>query len=344
MKTVYSVDQELHDVRLEISSGDARSPYETPARARAVVDAIKTSGLGDILEPQDHTLEPLFAVHTQPYIEFLQTAWSLWVEECGPEFDAIPYCFPHRGLRQVEPRNIEGKLGYYSFDLSAAIGRGTWQAVRAAANTVLTAADMVIGGERVVFALCRPPGHHAGKDVMGGYCYINNAAVAAQSFRDRGFGRVAILDVDYHHGNGTQSIFYDRGDVLFTSIHGDPEDEYPHFSGYASETGEGQGADCNINYPLPLNSTNWAVYSGVLTKALGQIGKFGAEALIVSLGLDTFEGDPISQFKLCTRDYLQMGNMIAAANLPTLLVLEGGYDMDELGTNVVTVLEGFESR
>ncbi len=342
MKTVYSADQELHDVRLEVTSGDARPPYESPARSRAVFNSIRAAALGDVVEPDKFPLEPILAVHSQAYVEFLQRAWGLWVEECGTELDAIPYCFPHRGLRQVEPRNIEGKLGYYSFDLSAAIGEGTWRGVRASANAALTATNLVITGEQAAFALCRPPGHHAGRDIMGGYCYINNAAVAAQSLRDNGFERVAILDVDYHHGNGTQSIFYDRADVLFVSIHGDPEDEYPHFSGYACETGEGQGAGCNINYPLPLGTTDWECYSGVLEDAIGNISTFAADALVVSLGLDTFAGDPIARFKLQTKDYSQMGAAIAAAELPTVFVLEGGYAIDRLGENVLNVLRGFE--
>jgi acetoin utilization deacetylase AcuC-like enzyme len=343
MKTVYSPDQLLHDVRVEVTSGAAREPYETPARALAVQDAIISSGLGEIIQPREHTLEPLQAVHSKTYIEFLQAAWALWVEECGPDLDAIPYCFPQRGLHQVEPRNIEGKLGYYSFDLSSAIGSGTWAGVRAAVNCALTAADLVMAGEPAAFALCRPPGHHAGRDLMGGYCYINNAAVAAQSFRDQGYRRVAVLDVDYHHGNGTQDIFYSRSDVLFVSIHADPEDEYPHFSGYAAETGDGRGVGFNINYPSHLGTTDWTVYSDLLARALKNIETFAADALVVSLGLDTFNGDPISQFQLLTDDFIQMGRMIGGAKLPTVFVLEGGYAMDDLGANTVNVLRGFEA-
>ena len=342
MKTVYSPTQELHDVRLEVTTGDARQPYESPARGRTLADAVTQQTPEEIIKPCDFSLEPLLAIHTAPYIRFLQVAWDLWVEECGSGVDAIPYCFPHRGLYQVEPRNIEGKLGYYSFDLSAAIGARTWEGVRASANTALTAADLVAGGETAAFGLCRPPGHHAGKDLMGGYCYINNAAVAAQSLRDCGFSRVAILDVDYHHGNGTQSIFYRRSDVLFVSIHADPDDEYPHFSGYTSETGEDEGVNFNINYPLAVDTTDWPVYSDALASALMKIRDFKAAALVVSLGLDTFVGDPIARFKLNTGDYSQMGKAIADCGLRTVFLLEGGYALDHLGANTLHVLNGFE--
>ena len=343
MKTIYSSAQELHDVRMEVTTGAARPPYETPARSRAVVDAITNSLTGNIIEPEGFSIAHILAVHTQSYIDFLKTAWDMWVEECGSEFDAIPYCFPHRGLWHVEPRNIEGKLGYYSFDLSAAIGVGTWEGVLASANCALTAASIVTKGERAAFALCRPPGHHAGKDVMGGYCYINNAAVTAQYLRTSGYDKVAILDVDYHHGNGTQSIFYNRADVLFVSLHADPEDEYPHFSGYSPETGDQDGAGFNVNYPLAVENTDWRAYSATLASAMQNITDFGATALVVSLGLDTFEGDPIAQFKLKTADYVQMGAMLANQGLPTVFVLEGGYALTELGVNTLNVLDGFEA-
>ncbi|MCK1787164.1 histone deacetylase family protein, partial [Pseudomonas sp. TNT11] len=197
------------------------------------------------------------------------------------------------------------------------------------------------GGAHSAFALCRPPGHHAAGDLMGGYCYLNNAAIAAQAFLDQGQRKVAILDVDYHHGNGTQSIFYARNDVLFTSIHGHPEAEFPFFLGYADERGEGAGEGFNFNYPLPAGS-DWPHWSAALDEACTEIERYAADIVVVSLGVDTFKDDPISQFKLDSPDYLAMGARIARLGKPTLFVMEGGYAVAEIGINAVNVLEGFE--
>jgi acetoin utilization deacetylase AcuC-like enzyme len=188
--------------------------------------------------------------------------------------------------------------------------------------------------------LTRPPGHHAGADFFGGYCFLNNAALAAQHLRDQGFARVAVLDIDYHHGNGTQAIFYERPDVFFASIHGDPHTEYPFYLGYADECGAGTGLGANLNLPLPRGS-DFTTWSGALTQALTAVTRFGAEALVVSLGVDTFVGDPISGFTLRSDDYLRVGTQIARANLPTVFVFEGGYAVAEVGVNVANVLQGF---
>jgi acetoin utilization deacetylase AcuC-like enzyme len=192
-----------------------------------------------------------------------------------------------------------------------------------------------------VFALTRPPGHHAGADFFGGYCFINNAAGAAQACIDDGAGRVSVLDVDYHHGNGTQSIFYERADVLVQSIHGDPKTEYPYYLGHADETGSGGGTGFNWNYPLPAG-TDAATWFDALEAACSRIRGFRPEVLVVSLGVDTFVRDPISKFRLDTPDYLQLGARLAALRLPTLFVLEGGYAVAEIGANVAGVLRGFE--
>ena len=207
----------------------------------------------------------------------------------------------------------------------------------------LTGQRLVKAGERAVFSLCRPPGHHAMRDMGGGYCYVNNAAVAAQAFREGGAGRVAILDVDYHHGNGTQSIFYERGDVLFVSLHGDPDQEYPHYAGYADETGAGAGEGRNVNYPMPWG-TAWADYGAALDDGIGKIRDFGPDVLVVSLGVDTFKEDPISKFKLESEDYLRIGEQIAGLGLPTHFVMEGGYAVEAIGVNAINVLLGFEGK
>src|SRR5690606_11300047 len=251
------------------------------------------------------------------------------------------FTWPARTLRRMIPNDLHGQLGYYSFDGGAPITAGTWQAAYSAAQVALSAQQEIVNGARSAFALCRPPGHHAAGDVMGGYCYLNNAAIAAQAFLDQGRKKVAILDVDYHHGNGTQDIFYQRSDVLFASIHGDPAEEFPFFLGYADELGEGAGEGYNFNYPLPMGSA-WGTWSAALEQACQRIAEYGAEVLVVSLGVDTYMEDPISQFKLDSPDYLAMGRRIAALGLPTLFVMEGGYAVEAIGINAVNVLEGFE--
>jgi acetoin utilization deacetylase AcuC-like enzyme len=221
------------------------------------------------------------------------------------------------------------------------ISGGTWEAACAAANVALTGAAQIEKGARAAFALCRPPGHHAARDLYGGYCFLNNAAVAAQHLRDRGAERVAILDVDFHHGNGTQDIFYERSDVLFVSLHADPSDAFPYFSGYSDETGNGAGAGFNVNLPMPAG-TEFGAWAEALRAALSRVENFRADALVVSLGVDTFAGDPISSFRLQSPDFSAYGRMIGKSGIPTLFVLEGGYAVGEIGINVVNVLMGFE--
>jgi acetoin utilization deacetylase AcuC-like enzyme len=255
--------------------------------------------------------------------------------------DALPSVWPVRSLRSdVLPANFAARMGLFSMDAGTPLTSGTWVAARAGADCALSAAKAVAGGARSSFALTRPPGHHAGADFFGGYCFVNNAALAAQHLRDQGFPRVAVLDIDYHHGNGTQAIFYDRPDVFFTSIHGDPHTEYPFYLGYADECGAAAGLGSNLNLPLPRGS-DYTTWSGALAQALAAIAGFGAQALVVSLGVDTFVGDPISGFTLRNDDYLRVGAQIASANLPTVFVFEGGYAVAEVGVNVANVLQGF---
>ncbi|MDQ1260399.1 MAG: hypothetical protein QG643_2224, partial [Pseudomonadota bacterium] len=275
------------------------------------------------------------------YLGFLQGAYARW-QALGGSGEAFPAVWPIRTLRSDRvPQNFSGQLGLYSMDNGTPLAAGSWQAAKAGADAAASAAARVAAGARAAFCCTRPPGHHAGPDFMGGYCLLNNAAVAAQWLRDQGAARVAVLDVDYHHGNGTQSIFYDRADVLFASIHGDPRTEYPFYLGHADETGEGAGAGCNLNLPLAAGSSVQAWFAA-LEQACARIADFGADALVVSLGLDTFEGDPISRFALASADFLRLGQQLAQLGLPTVFVLEGGYAAAELGTNAVNVLEGFE--
>lgn len=217
---------------------------------------------------------------------------------------------------------------------------GTWAAARAGAACALAAAAAVLQGDRSAFALTRPPGHHAGPDYFGGYCFLNNAAIAAQALRDGGHARVAVLDVDYHHGNGTQTIFYERDDVFTVSIHGDPATEYPFFLGHADERGAGAGEGFNLNIPLP-RGTGFARWRAALMDALAAVQRYAPTALVVPMGLDTFEGDPISGFTLQSDDYCAVGEVLAGADLPTVFTFEGGYAVDAVGTNAVNLLQGF---
>jgi acetoin utilization deacetylase AcuC-like enzyme len=342
MITVYSPEHRLRNPRTELHRGELVKPFECPERAQIVIDRVHSQNLGGIIAPQSFGRTPLTRVHDAGYIEFLAGAWAEW-SATGAQGEAIPNCWPARRMTQRVPATIAGKLGYYAMAGETSISDGTWQAACTAADVALTGAEQLRAGARGTFALCRPPGHHAARDLYGGYCFLNNAAIAAQYLRDHGAARVAILDVDYHHGNGTQDIFYERADVLFVSLHGDPATEFPYFSGYADETGAGDGADFNLNFPLPAG-TSFRAWGDALGQALRRIGEFRADALIVSLGVDTFVGDPISSFKLDSPDFTAYGGLIGARGLPTLFVLEGGYAVAEIGINVVNVLCGFEGR
>lgn len=345
MKVIYSEKQRLHHVKYEFLSGEPTPCFEKPERADMVLNALKSRDEFTLIEPTEFGEAPMRWVHTDEYVTFLSTAWQEWEKRFGRERDASPYCFlPARHLRNRIPQDIEGKLGYYSFDMTAAITAGTWEAVCAASNCALTGAMLIDQGAKGAFALCRPPGHHAATDLMGGYCYINNIAIAAEALLRQGREKVAILDLDYHHGNGTQSIFYHRNDVLFVSLHGDPDYDYPHYLGFADEIGEGEGEGFNLNLPLPLGTTDWQIYQPALEKALKKIKDFSPDVLLISLGMDTYEHDPISYFKLTEQDYFQMGKMLGQLGYPSLFVFEGGYAVDALGHNTVAVLDGWMNK
>ncbi len=341
MKTIFTDDHRLQDGKAELIDGKLLPCFEMPRRAEIVISRVREVGLGEVLPPETFGRAPLDQVHKRNFLDFLEGAWAAWTA-AGRDWDALPLVWQVRGLRaDREPDSIDGKLSYFSFDAGTPITAGTWQAASAAADVALTGQKLVGQGERAVFSLCRPPGHHAARDYYGGYCFLNNAAIAAQAFRESGAAKVAILDVDYHHGNGTQTIFYDRPDVLFCSLHGHPSQEFPFFLGYEDETGEGEGEGFNVNYPLHWGS-GWDTWSGALDDACRRIGAYGPEALVVSLGVDTFKDDPISQFTLDSPNYLEVGQRIAALGLPTLFVMEGGYAVEEIGVNAVNVLMGLE--
>jgi acetoin utilization deacetylase AcuC-like enzyme len=346
MKTFHNHLHHVHQGRQEMFRGQMVPCFEVPARLDQVLARVRKQALGPVLEAPPRDPQALAAVHSPAYLQFLAGAWAEWVamDPANAGRDALPSVWPNQGLRSdVLPGNFAARLGRHAFDSGSPLTAGTWQAACQGAWCALAAADTVATGDRAAFALSRPPGHHAGADFFGGYCFLNNAALAADALRRHGCARVAVLDIDYHHGNGTQAIFYDRSDVFFASIHGDPHTEYPFFLGYLDELGTGPGEGFNLNLPLP-RGTGYVRWREALQLALQRIAAFDADALVVSLGLDTFEGDPISGFRLASTDYPQVGEDLARAGLPTVFVFEGGYAVDALAVNAVNVLEGFAQK
>lgn len=346
MLIFHNEKHQLHHGKLEMFRGELVPCFEVPDRVNHVLRELQARSLGPVEIPPSFPADALTRVHSRRYVEFLAGAWDEWLalDPGNAQRDAIPSFWPIRTFRcDVLPANFQARLGLFSYDAGTPLTAGTWAAARAGVDCALGAAKAVVGGARAAFALTRPPGHHAGADFFGGYCFLNNAAIAAQWLRDAGVERVAVLDIDYHHGNGTQAIFYKRPDVFFASVHGDPRTEYPFYLGYADERGEGEGVGFNLNVPLP-RGTAFAAWREAMAQALRGISAFGAKALVVSLGVDTFAKDPVAGFGLQSADYLRIGEDLAAAGLPTVFVFEGGYAVDEIGVNAVNVLEGFRER
>jgi len=343
MKVVYSERHARHDPAFFLVRGEKRPSAEQPQRADVLLAAAKAGG-HEVVAPEDAGVGPVLAVHTPEYVDFLQVAQREWrkLEGAGPE--VIPNVHPVRHGGSY-PRAIVGRAGWHQVDAGCPIGPGTWEAALAASHVAVSAARLVEEAARagrrhpVAYALCRPPGHHAYADIAGGFCFLNNTAIAAQQLRERS-GRVAILDVDVHHGNGTQGIFYGRGDVLTVSIHADPADYYPYFWGYAHERGEGAGEGANLNPPLPLGSAD-AAWLAAGEQALARIAVFAPDVLVVALGLDASEHDPLKGLRVTTEGFGKMAALIASMQLPTLLVQEGGYLGPGLGENLGAFLAAF---
>jgi acetoin utilization deacetylase AcuC-like enzyme len=340
VKIFYSEKHRKHEPPFEIFDGGLRVPYlENPDRMDRILNALRGVDWAEILEPMDFGLDPILAVHDKEYLDFLASAWTDWLATHPKDPSTLlPATFalrrqPHR------PKSLLGRAGYYIMDLSACIVEGTYAAALASANCALSAAQAVITDrERPVFALCRPPGHHAGKDYAAGYCFINNASVAANWLSSK--GRVAVLDVDYHCGNGTQDIFYEREDVLTISIHADPDYEYPSYFGYADECGEGKGFGFHRNFPLPAGTGDES-YLQTLDQALQMIRDFKPTYLVVSAGMDIYADDPLGTIKVTTDGIGRIAKAIASLKLPTVIVMEGGYNNDALGRNILAFLGEF---
>jgi acetoin utilization deacetylase AcuC-like enzyme len=348
MIVVYTPEHRQHDPAHEILAGQLVPYHEAPKRAEIIRVALEQAAIGPVVAPRRFGLDPILAVHDVAYVAYLERAYAQWVAAGHPSSGVIPDTLPLHSIRRYSA-NPQAEAGYYCFDLSAVIVAGTYAAARASADVALTGAALLLAGdERFVYALCRPPGHHAGRSLCGGYCFLNNAAIAAQYLLDQGstMGAVespqsaVILDIDFHHGNGTQEIFYARADVFFVSIHADPSREYPYFLGGADELGEGPGIGCNLNFPLEAGVTDER-FLVVLDRALEAIRAYAPNWLIVSAGFDTFASDPLGDFVLSGSAYQAIGARLAALDLPTLLVQEGGYAVDALGENVVSFLKGF---
>jgi len=339
MKVFFHEGQRAHYPKSFLVRGAQRPNPERPERVDRLLTGLHGEG-HDILTPEPHGLSPVAAVHTPDYLHFLETAYNRWqaIEGTGPE--VIPNVHPDRRGGSY-PRVIAGQAGYHQADTACPIGAETWGAARHSADTAVSATKAVLAGAPAAYALCRPPGHHAFADMAGGFCYLNNAAIAAELLRGAQ-DRVAIVDVDLHHGNGTQGIFYRRRDVLTVSIHADPADFYPFFWGHAAERGEAEGLGYNLNLPLPLGSGDEA-FLAALDEALLRVQAFQPGALVAALGLDAYEGDPFGGLAVSTEGFAAIAKRIAKLKLPTVLVQEGGYLCDALGANLAAALRGFET-
>jgi acetoin utilization deacetylase AcuC-like enzyme len=322
---------------------------EVPARADAILAALRADGAFEVTEPAEHGLEPILAVHHPGLVRFLEEAWPESVRQAIDRDFLVADTYPTRGLfegmseafvaARPEPVAVGGRAGWWGLDSSNPIVEGSYAAARASVDVALTTVDLVLGGEAAAYGLCRPPGHHAAASMAGGYCFFNNAAIAAQSIVERTGERVAILDVDVHHGNGTQQIFWRRDDVRYASLHADPARLYPFYLGYPDEVGEGPGAGHNLNLPQPLRADD-AAYLADLDRALGWIGDSPGSIVVVSLGFDTYGKDPIGDLALTTAGYHEMGRRVGALGRRLVVLQEGGYHVGDLGANALAWLRG----
>ena len=330
MKTFFADEQRRHDPKAFLSSGAPQPNPEKPERVERLLAGAKAAGC-TIERPRDYGLGPIAAIHTPEYLEFLQHIFERWQRIEGASAEVIPNIHP---LSRTDgyPASAVGQAGFHMADTACPISAETFGSACWSAWSAVAAAEAVQSGEPAAYALCRPPGHHAFADVAGGFCFLNNSAIAAQYLR-RTATRVAILDVDLHHGNGTQGIFYARPDVLTVSIHADPVRFYPFFWGHAAERGEGAGLGYNLNLPLARKSGD-AVFLEALDAAFERINAFAPDALVVALGLDAFEGDPFGGLSVTTPGFARIGEAIAGLGLPTVIVQEGGYLCDALSDNL----------
>ncbi len=342
MKAYFSPRQAAHRPERSFYNGAFIPPQETAARTERLTAALIDAG-ADVLAPDDHGLAPILAVHDADYVAWLREAHRRW-REAGFAHDVMPNVFPHdrasvsRDL--IEKGKVNAQAGLYLGDLSCPVAEGTYEAAYWSAQAAVSAAAAVLEGKGHAFALSRPPGHHAYRDRANGFCYFNNAAIAAETLL-KGFKRVAVIDFDMHHGDGTQSIFVERPEVFFGSVHADPAGCYPYFSGFAHERGKGAGLDTTLNIALEAGA-NDAAFAAANTVLANALCAFGAEALVLSAGWDAHGCDPLSPFKVTDDGFRAIGGLFAAMNLPTVIVQEGGYNLDSIGTSLAAFFSGFE--
>lgn len=337
MHAYFSEEQLRHHGKTFIVAGEKKPIPEVPERAGILNGALSRLGLA-VHAPADAGIAPIAAIHDSRYLTFLQTIYPEWQAAGGSEL-VIPNIHPF-DRNGPYPRHHVGKAGFHLGDTSCPVSQTTWHSAYASAQTAIAAARHVRDtGARAAYALCRPPGHHASSDIAGGFCYLNNSAIAAQELRAR-HDRVAILDIDLHHGNGTQHIFYDRADVLTVSIHADPRDFYPFYWGHAEERGTGAGLGFNRNHPLPLGSGD-EIFLDALDRALAGIDDFGAGAVVIALGLDASRDDPFGGLTVSPDGFARIGERIGTLACPTVLVQEGGYVSDTLAENLYQFISAF---
>jgi acetoin utilization deacetylase AcuC-like enzyme len=344
VKVVYTPTHLQHDPHVEFETSRAHSPYEHIGRAEKIRETLQADGSFELLGPSEWGADPIVAVHDPGLVRFLSTAWAEYQQHNGETREVVPDVFFRDPLRNKmselgEPASINGRLGWWCFETTTPLTQGTYAAARGAVDTALTTMQLVLDGERWAYGLCRPPGHHATTSLYGGYCFFNNAAIVAHRIASTTGTKVTVLDVDYHHGNGTQEIFYDRDDVQYVSLHGDPTRAYPYSIGYADETGTGLGRGSNLNLPLAAR-TDDDHFVAALEVACDAIATFAPSTLVVSLGLDPFVTDPICDLAITTAGFERCGALVAQMNLPTVVLQEGGYDVEHLGENVRRWLTG----
>lgn len=346
---VWNADCLLHIPGGEVWLGQRDDGTEVPERASVILETLAAAGAA-VVPARPHDASALLAVHDRALVDHLATIWADW-ESAGylaafGRDRVVPYVFPTAamlsGLPLRRPAATHGQVGMFCYDTMTLVGPGSWEAIRAAADSARTAAVLVAGGERAAYALCRPPGHHAGPAGYGGSCYLNNAAIAAQALRDAGAGRVAIIDIDAHHGNGTQAIFYGRADVFYGSVHVDPgAGWFPHYMGFAAERGSGDGEGANRNLPLAPGSGDIAWLAAV-EQLCADARAYGADAVVLSLGVDAAAADPESPLEVTADAYGKAGELIGQL-APVAAVQEGGYDLQSLGHYVLSTLAGVEA-
>jgi acetoin utilization deacetylase AcuC-like enzyme len=340
MYMIYTEKHKLHNTDNVMHEGHPFVTDEIPQRVDILLDAISSAQIGSFLQPADHGIEPILATHDRDYVRFLQSVYEeskSYYHQAEPVFT---WTFATRFSGQ-KPKSFLGLKGYYAFGWGSPILEGTWEAAYWSVQCALTAADLVLKGESSSYALCRPPGHHAASDLYGGFCYLNNIAIATRYIQSKmKAARIAILDIDFHHGNGTQSIFYTDPSVLYCSLHADPDIEYPFYWGRTDEVGEGPGEGFNHNWPLPLGTED-TLYLETLNEAMQMIDKFSPDYLMISAGFDIVEGDTVGGFCISRDGVCQIAGQIASLNLPTVIVQEGGYNLERLGGDASAFLDHF---